>query len=109
MARASLHRTLVAATLVSFTALPAAGQPAGDAAAGRRLAERWCASCHAVAPGRASDTAPAFATMARDPKRTEAYLRAWLQRPHPRMPDFNLGRDEIDDLLAYLRTLKAAK
>jgi len=33
------------------------------------------------------------------------YLPAWLSTSHPTMPDFSLARDEIADLVAYIRTL----
>ena len=39
-----------------MAAVPASGAGrAADPAEGRELAERWCAACHAVAPGAASD------------------------------------------------------
>jgi hypothetical protein len=34
-------------------------------------------------------------------------LRAFLQTPHGQMPDFTLGRDQIDDVVAYLLSLRA--
>jgi mono/diheme cytochrome c family protein len=33
-------------------------------------------------------------------------LRAFLSHPHPPMPDLALTRAEIDDLIAYIETLK---
>ncbi len=35
-----------------------------------------------------------------------ASLHAALSGRHPRMPDFSLAREQIDDLSAYLRTLR---
>jgi mono/diheme cytochrome c family protein len=33
------------------------------------------------------------------------WVKAWLQAPHPPMPNFNLSRQEIDDVAAYLAAL----
>ena len=79
---------------------------AGDAAEGQRLAQRWCTSCHAVgAKGPAPDAAPTFASLAANPAKTESYLRGWIQAPHPPMPDFELSRQNAEDLTAYIRSL----
>lgn len=76
---------------------------AGDPAQGKATAERWCATCHVVAPGgRGADVAPNFATIAR--QRDDTYLRGFLSRPHPPMPRFELSRQDIDDLIAYIGT-----
>jgi hypothetical protein len=37
---------------------------------------------------------------------TPLSLRAFLQTPHERMPDLHLSRDEIDDLTAYILSLR---
>ena len=78
-------------------------QAAGDAAQGKATAERWCATCHVVAPGgRGADVAPAFSRIARE--RNDEYLRGFLSRPHPPMPRYELSRQDIDDLIAYIGT-----
>ncbi len=81
---------------------------AADAARGAALAQRWCASCHAAGTGGAPapDAGPAFATIAADPAYDDARLRGWLSDPHPPMPNFNLTRAEIDDLISHIRSLK---
>jgi mono/diheme cytochrome c family protein len=90
---------LTVAALVSASQ----AQAAGDAAQGKATAERWCATCHVVAPGgRGADVAPNFASIAR--QRDESYLRGFLTRPHPPMPRFELSRQDIDDLVAYIGT-----
>lgn len=99
-------RLAVAAALLCLVALPALAE--GDAREGRRLAQQWCTSCHVVGINtRGPDTAPPFAALASDPLRTETYLKTWIANPHPPMPNFNLGRGEIDDLVAYIRSLGA--
>ena len=81
---------------------------AGDKDQGRRIALNWCVECHQVedqAP--ASDLAPPFPAIANDPTYTDARLRGWLSDPHPPMPNIQLSRQEIDDLIAYLRSLRS--
>ena len=78
---------------------------AGDAAQGRVLARTWCSGCHTVEAG-GTDAAPPLATIANRPDRTEAYLFTWLSDPHPPMPQLNLGRQEIADIIAYLQSLR---
>lgn len=93
---------VVAALLMA----PAGEAAAADSARGRRTAERWCAECHAVAPGqqRASDAIPTFAQIGRSERFNEAALAAFLANPHhSRMPNLSLTRSEIADLVAYIK------
>lgn len=86
---------------------PFAPCAAGDATSGHALARQWCSSCHLVEPGRSGgDQAPPFESIANDPARTPARLRGWLAAPHPPMPDLKLSRTQIDDVMAYLESLK---
>lgn len=87
--------------IAAFVTAASQAQAAGDAAQGKAAAERWCATCHVVAPGgRGADVAPNFATIAK--QRNDEYLRGFLTRPHPPMPRFELSRQDIDDLVAYI-------
>lgn len=88
---------------INFLAAPAL---AADVAHGERIARRWCASCHLVAPDQTKGTtdAPSFADIAaRNPD--DRTLARFLADPHPRMPDMNLSRPEITDIVAYVRKL----
>ncbi len=78
---------------------------AADAANGARIADRWCASCHVVRPDqpRASADVPPFSAIAAKYPDI-APLTAFLGAPYPRMPAMALSRDEIADLVAYIRT-----
>lgn len=100
-------RRITALALLTLAAV-APDAAAADAARGAALAERWCAGCHAAGTGeaRASDAGPPFAGLAADPAYDDARLRGWLSDPHPPMPNFNLSRAEIDDLIAHIRSLK---
>ena len=82
------------------------GAGAFDAVAGGRLAQEWCSGCHLVDGVGSSDVVPGFRQIANDPSKTRDRLRAWLSSPHPMMPDFNLSRPEIDNIIAYLESLR---
>jgi mono/diheme cytochrome c family protein len=100
------------AALIALAAstLPAAAQTEpGDPITGRRLAEVWCANCHQVAPGApgpASDAAAPLQAVAQMPSTTSMSLRVFLQTPHANMPDYRLTRDQLDDVVAYILTLR---
>lgn len=88
-----------AAVLLALAALqPAHAQ---NAANGGRLASQWCSNCHADA-NRGSDTVPTFQGIANRPGRDAQYLRTFLSNPHPPMPPFQIGRTDIEDLVAYI-------
>lgn len=99
--------TLAVAILV-LSLQAASAYAAGNAAAGKALAERWCASCHLVAPEQATATteAPPFQSIARRSSGDLGALAAFLADPHPPMPQMSLTRQEIKDLLAYISSLK---
>ena len=86
-----------------------AAQHMPDAAAGGSLAEKWCTTCHVVSPTQDRGTstgAPPFAAVADMKSTTAMALRAFLQTPHGRMPDLHLTHDEIDDIAAYILSLR---
>jgi len=90
-------------------ALPALAQPAPLVEEGARLAQQWCASCHAIAPGQrppTGDAAPSFPAVARMASTTGMSLRVFLQTPHANMPDYQLSRAETDALVAYILSLR---
>ena len=97
-----MRHTIFAAIL---SLLASASWAGGDPAAGKRIAERWCESCH-VGPGTtARDTAPTLINMARRHKQNRRWVYAWLTGPHPPMTGINLSQQEIADIMAYLDTL----
>ncbi|HYH21013.1 MAG TPA: c-type cytochrome [Azospirillum sp.] len=99
-----MKRLATAALLI--TALPAGSAAAADVLNGRVIAERWCAECHVAAEAqRGSDAAPSLPQIARNRGADQRWLRAWLTDPHPPMPNLNLSRSDIDDLVAYLERL----
>ena len=79
---------------------------AADVEKGEIIAKRWCAACHLVAPEQKQAVAdvPSFAAVARMKLPIDS-LKAFLSDPHPRMPNLNLTRAEIEDIVAYIRSL----
>lgn len=76
---------------------------------GRVYADSACAGCHAVAAGQASSPnprAPTFEAIANTPGMTLMALNAALHTSHATMPNLIVDPDHIQDLSAYLYTLK---
>ncbi|MBK1657543.1 hypothetical protein CKO45_04780 [Paracraurococcus ruber] len=99
--------------MILLAALPALAQRRAleqeRLAYGRAVAENWCANCHLVGPqarGPAGDAAPPFAAIAAMPGTTAMALRAFLQTPHDRMPDYRLSQAELDGVVAYILGLQ---
>ena len=80
----------------------------GDRDQGRQIANRWCAECHDITgmSPRLTEGPPSFLTVANRTDTTAAGLRAFLHTPHGQMPNLALTRAEIDDLIAYVMSLK---
>lgn len=107
-----MTRMLLAVAFAIALASSAAAQTPGNAAKGAGLAQSICAACHAVGRGPArspNPMAPRFSAVAATPGMTDRALRVWLQTSHPTMPNFVLNRDDTDDIVAYILSLKARR
>ena len=93
--------------LVDGMASPAQTQTA-DAAAGEAYAEKVCAQCHAIHPSGVSPelTAPPFKDVANTPGMTDTALRVWLSTSHPTMPNIVIEPEDMDNVIAYILSLK---
>ncbi len=84
-------------------------QEIGDAARGRAMAETRCAECHDVRPGGVvsprSDAAT-FQRVANSPGMSALAIEVWLTTAHREMPHLVLTKDEREDLIAYITSLK---
>ena len=95
--------TCLGVAAVVLLACAAKGE-AADSARGGQLAKTWCSGCHVVAPDQrqATDGVPTFAQIGKS--YDEASLAAFLADPgHSRMVNLSLTRDEIADLVAYIK------
>jgi mono/diheme cytochrome c family protein len=80
----------------------------GDAASGRLYATNWCTECHSVEPETAGTGrfAPDFTAVAKSPSTTDSSLKAFLRSEHLHMPHFAMKRAEVDDIVAYILSLR---
>jgi mono/diheme cytochrome c family protein len=99
---------VLSTTLGAVTAAPA--QDVGDIQQGRQLAVDVCASCHAVRAGETRShvaAAPSFEVVANTPGMTATALAFWLTaHAHPTMPMIRLSQQEVDDVSAYILSLR---
>jgi len=86
--------------------LTATAAAAGDADAGRQLAQSRCAACHATGrwQGEVFADAPPFNVIARKFPAGDTDLIITLRGPHQKM-NFRPSRGEADDIAAYIRSL----
>lgn len=104
---------LHALTLSLALAIPADALAADDAtniAAGKGLAEQWCAQCHLVSEDQAvapAEGVPTFFAIADDPTINEMTLRVHLVSEHPTMPNIILTRQQTDEIVAYILSLRS--
>jgi len=103
MRRIVLAHLAIALALLGTTAV-ARGQ---DTANGRRLAERWCAACHAIdtAPIRFHRAPPLAAIAARQDVSAEM-ITSFLLLPHATMPNLPLSRQDAADIAAFIMEMK---
>jgi mono/diheme cytochrome c family protein len=95
-------RSIPRGALLLLTIFPAVlAQQLGDPAAGERLAAANCAQCHG-----ADLAAPALAAIAAMPSTTQTSLSAFLQTPHASMPSLTFSGAELNDLIAYILSLR---
>lgn len=88
--------------------------------AGRSFAQRVCGACHVVTPQSKalpllSPPGPSFAALAQRPLLTEQALREFLASnhgtmgPHEAMPNPRLVDYQIDEIVAFMMSLKVGK
>ncbi len=104
-------RSMISAVmLLAAASFPTAlAQEPGSASSGFAYAKERCADCHAIdvqterSPVR---SAPTFKKIANTPGMTPMALTAWLHSSHKTMPDLIVKGDDLDNLVAYIRSLK---
>lgn len=79
---------------------------------GQKFARNRCSDCHGVEPWQLSPvpSAPTFEAIANTPDLTKGTLTQWLNESHnfPREMYFEVPAEHIDDLVAYVLTLRRA-
>ena len=100
---------LASSFLVAFLGTAQIPAWADNVENGREIAVRWCASCHDVGVQErrsANDLAPSFAAVASRGELSRTQLESWIGHPHPPMPNFNLSRQTVSDLVDYIESLR---
>ena len=99
--------SVLVAALADFVD-PAFAQHAGDPAAGAEYANKFCTKCHALNRGETSPepTAPPFADVANTKGMTATALTVWLTTSHPTMPNIVIEPHDMDNVVAYILSLK---
>ena len=105
---------LLAISLSSYGALAAGRPPASGSTAsvarGKAFAEAHCAACHAVVRDRFSPNpdAPVWENVVNKEGLTAETLTYWLRHSHnfPEIMNFEVADDQVDDLSAYMLTLR---
>jgi mono/diheme cytochrome c family protein len=82
----------------------------GDAAAGKKATAFVCRNCHDVSgnekPQNPPGGAPSFFEVAQKAETTEKSLHRFLTFPHGRMNVVQISGKEVDNLVAYIMSLK---
>jgi len=79
----------------------------GNPQAGRNTAATLCAPCHQVDAMR-RDGAPGFRISPRCRRPRALSLKVFLRSSHDKMPNLIIPGPEVDDLIAYILSLKPA-
>ena len=104
-------KTAMAAALVAIgmNMSPARAGDNEDVAKGRALASALCAQCH-LNEGQGEKEGPmgvpGFVAVANRPDQTFGGIVRWLKAVPPMMPDHHLTLDEIDQLAAFIMSLR---
>ena len=99
---------LAVASSMAMAAPVLAQDAPGDVASGRRLAETLCANCHQIdfQQPKAAARAPGFVQIAKMPSTTGLALNVFLRTSHDVMPNYILSRQDSDDIVAFILSLK---
>ncbi len=103
------HKAIAAAVVLLGFTMAAVGQETGDVSRGRLLAQMTCAECHAVGKNglrSRNGQAPTFASLANTRGINAMDIRVALRTSHREMPNLSLNNEEIEDVAAYILSLK---
>lgn len=109
--RNSLKVSIAALAACMIWVLPAQAQekPNPTPEKGQALASKLCANCHVMPgtnPAAIPASVPTFRAIANKPGQTGDHIAQVLMQPHAPMPDLQMTREEILDVLAYLESLR---
>ena len=107
--RVLLRWSCVAVLLLALGSA-AQAQTASSVARGHEIAERACAGCHAIDGGQGGTIqgapVPSFRAIAGQPSQTPQRLQSFIMTPHRPMPGIPLSLADVNDVVAYLLSLR---
>jgi mono/diheme cytochrome c family protein len=111
MARAMIWSIAVMTSLVASS--HSSAQQTDQAKRGLFVAKQVCAQCHAVERGSRHSpdaAAPRFEAIANSSGMSATAISVALQTtPHRTMPNVRMNRDQLDDLVTYILSLKRTR
>jgi mono/diheme cytochrome c family protein len=83
----------------------------GDKDKGHAYAQKFCTTCHAIEKDEQLlvGDVPSFQDVADSEGMSPRALGVWLRSSHPNMPDFIIPPDDIDNIVAYIMSLRTPK
>lgn len=83
----------------------------GDKDKGHAYAQKFCTDCHAIEKDEnlLLGDIPTFQEVANSEGMSPRALSVWLRTSHPNMPDFIIAPEDIDNIVAYIMSLRTPK
>jgi mono/diheme cytochrome c family protein len=103
------HKVIAAALLLLGFTTAAFAQESGNVNRGRMLAQMTCAECHAIGKNELrsrNGQAPTFAALANTRGINAMDIRVALRTSHREMPNLSLNDEQVEDVAAYILSLK---
>lgn len=103
-------RKIATAIALLLPLAPASAETGGDIAKGFAYAGTRCANCHSILPLQSVSPvaeAPPFKAIADTRGMTETALAVWFRTPHPTMPNLIITGEDMDNVIAYIVSLKS--
>lgn len=100
---------VLAAGFIASGAVASEAEELGYVDAGFKFAGERCAECHDITsrnPMTTGSGIPTFATVANTPGMTRTSLVVWMQTSHPEMPNLILEPQDLDNVIAYILSLR---
>ncbi len=107
-ARTGLAAVTLVYGLLSAASIVAAAE-LGDIDAGLKFATQNCAECHDITSRNLMSTAsgvPTFYVVANTSGISRTSLLVWMQSSHRKMPNLMVEDQDLDDVIAYILSLK---
>jgi cytochrome c len=93
--------------VIATATAAAAADDLSRSQAGHVYAETYCSKCHGIGAGPSPLLqAPRFKDVAEQPGVTAMSLQAFLQSSHPTMPNIIIEPEDMQNVIAYILSLK---